>query len=187
MTTVYYPQLLLDCICDDATRTSNGDETDVTDWDKTDKFIICCQIGYNGKDTTASAYKLQWRDVTDEGTFADVSDTGEIKWSATSDTLSDGTAVTDSTRRCTPEGGQSWTNGLESIGDNTVPDAGTLDLGNDEYTEIQWGLDPADAEYEHEYAFQMYNTTEGSGLGECASTITMAAAPVTRRVFITHQ
>ncbi|MDD1736587.1 MAG: hypothetical protein LUQ21_03925, partial [Methanothrix sp.] len=74
MGTSYYPQLLASRILYDSDRSSasSANDADVAGWLKTRKFILATQIGYDGKDTAASAYKLQWRNVTDSGSFADV-------------------------------------------------------------------------------------------------------------------
>lgn len=199
----YYPNLLATRILYDSDRSSASasDDGDVANWIKTNKFILATLIGYDGKDTAAAAYKLRWRNETDNpgGSFTDLGATGEMKYAASSSVLSDGTALTEANHRCTGPGGMTWQNGLESVNDNLVPDAGTFDLGSDCYTEFQWAIDPADAHDGDQYTFQLYNNTEGAG-DECLAQLTIvmpvklahadiacsgslsAAAKVTRKV-----
>jgi hypothetical protein len=174
----YYPQLHASRILYDSDRSSasSADDSSVTGISLNTKFIVACQIGYNGKDTAASAYKLQWRDVTDSGTFADVASTGEIKWAGSSAVLTDGTAVTSTTRRCTARADQTWQNGLENVGDNLLPDSGSLDLASDYYTELQWALDPAGANYLHQYEFRLWNNTSAATVGTCVAKLTTAGS-----------
>ena len=174
----WWPQLHASRILyDNSSRTSasEADNGDVVGWNKLAKFILATQIGYDGKDTAASSYKLRWRNVTDGGSFADVDSTGEIKYAATSAVLSDGTALTQSNSRCSAWSGVTWQDGLENVGDNLAPDSGTLDLASDCYTEIQWALDPADAHYGYQYEFQIYNVTAGAAVGTCLAQITIGA------------
>ncbi len=173
--TTYYPQLLASRILWDSDRSSASsvDDADVTAWVKANKIIVACQIGYNGKDTTASAYKLQWRNVTDSGSFADVSSTGEVIYSASSSTLVDGTAVTSTTRRCSANADQTWQDGLENVADNLAPNSGTIDLGSDYYTELQWSLDLSNSHSGDQYEFQLYNNTAGAAVGTCLAHVTI--------------
>lgn len=170
----WYPSLAASRILSDADRSSlsSTDNGDVTALAK-GNFILATVIGYDGEDTAASAYKLQWRDVTDSGSFADVASTGEIKWAASSSVLADGNAVTSSERKCTAVAtGQTWQDGVESLGDNAIPSSGTLDLGSDCFTELHWGLSCADAQDGHQYEFLLYNVTASASTGTCLAQIT---------------
>lgn len=172
--TTYWPTQLLSRLLSDTDRSVlAADDGDVTGFTP-GKFILATQIGYNGKDTAASAYKLQWRNVTAAGAFADVAATGECKWSATSNVLADGTAVTSTTRRCTADAQETWQNGLENVADNLLPDSGTIDLGSDCFTELQWALDLTDAKANNQYEWRLYNVTQGAALTACAAQITTA-------------
>jgi hypothetical protein len=152
---------------------SAANDGDVTGHAKATQIIVATQIGYNGKDTAASAYKLQWRNVTDAGAFADVGATGECKWAASSGVLADGTALTSGNARCSAPGDQTWQDGLESVNDNVLPDAGTLDLGSDSYTELQWALDLADAHSGDQYEWRLWNNTSGAAVGTCLAQVTI--------------
>ena len=141
-------------------------------WVKTNDFILATRI-YTSKGPIARAYKLRWRDVTDEGIFADVTDTGEITCSAVTD-LVDGDDLLIEEKLCAAQSGYTWQNGLESEGDNLLPDSGTYSLADEYYTEFQWALDCSNAEDEHEYEFELWDVTEGVSVGTCLATITMA-------------
>ncbi len=114
-------------------------------WVKTNDFILATRI-YTSKGPIARAYKLRWRDVTDEGVFADVGATGEITYNAITD-LVDGDDLLIEEKLCDEQvtgskrSPYTWQNGLESEGDNLLPDSGTYSLADEYYTEFQWALD----------------------------------------------
>ena len=182
----YWPVLHESRILRDSTRAdqSGAADGDVTGWNKKTypRLIVAVAIGYNGKDTAASSYKLRWYNVTDAGTMADVGSNieDEIHYTDTSGVLVDGTAITSTTRRCTARTDQTWQNGLENVGDNLVPDSSTLDLASDCYSELQFAVDVSRAHEGDQYAFGLYNVTQGAAVGTCLANVTIAAdAPVT--------
>ena len=147
---------------------SEGDNADVTEWVIGDDFILAVNIHSNGKDTEAAQYKLRWRNVSDSGSFADVSNTGEITYVATTD-LTDGTAIEIGGRKCSTQG-DTWQNGEENEGDNSCD---SIDLADDYETEIHWALDTTNALKAKEYAFELYDTTNSASRGTCGATLTM--------------
>lgn len=166
----YYPQVISARFCLDSDRSAmtGSDNTNVYAQPKNQKFILAIQIGYNGKDTLASYFKLRWRQVG--GTFADIGGATEIRFSATSAVLVDGTEVTSGTRRTTADPDTTWEQlGQENVNDNLLPDSGTIDLGNDSHTELQFALDPQSAVDGKSYEFELWNLTEGATAGtiEC--------------------
>jgi hypothetical protein len=169
----YYWELTASRIAN-ATRVdqSGADDGDVIDWDKSADFILATLFETN-KGPLSRAIKLQWRD-TDGGSFADVASTGEISFSADTD-LVDGDDVLVGERLC-DAGTGAWQNGLESEGDNILPDSGTYELADDYYTETQWALDCSGAQDGHQYEFQIYDITIGIVRDLCLAQITMAAA-----------
>ena len=171
LTTVYYPSLGASRIAD-ASRVdqSGADDGDVTGWVKTADFILATRI-YGSKGAYNFAYKLKWRNVTDSGTFADVGATGEISFTADT-VLGDGTTLTSGI--CGAQAGYTWQNGLESEGDNILPDSGTYSLADEYYTELQWALDCDGATDGETYEFALYELTNGTSIGTCLSSITMA-------------
>lgn len=157
---------------------SGSDGGDVAGWVKTADFILGIQIDCE-KGPIARAYKLQWRDVTAAGSFADVGAATEISYAATT-VLVDGAALAEGNKLCTGvPAGSTWQNGMESEGDNELPDdPDTFSLADEYYTEFQWALDCSGAIDAHEYEFQLYDVTQGVAIaGACPSTITMAWIP----------
>ena len=147
-----------------------------TAWNKTNDFILATRI-YGSKGAYNFAYKLKWRNVTDGGVFADVGETGEISFSSVT-ALVDGQALAVENKICDVQSGYAWQNGMESEGDNRLPDSGTYSLADEYYTEFQWALDCNSAHDEDEYEFAIYELTNGTLIGTCLATITMAVTVV---------
>jgi len=168
----YYAVMGGSRICDDQRVDQSGiDDGDVTGWDKSNDFILAVNIHSGGKDTEAAQYKLKWRDVTDEGSFIDVGATGEIHYNADT-VLVNGTNIPVGNRRCDSQGGDTWQAGEEVEGASL---SDSIDLANQYETEIHFALDCSGAEDGHEYAFELYDTTNGASKGTCGATITMYA------------
>lgn len=138
-------------------------------WTKTDDFILATRV-YTSAGPIARAYKLRWRKTG--GTFADVSNTGAITYSATTD-LVDGNDLLTGEKSCDYQSGYTWQNGLESEGDNLLPDSGTYSLVDEKYTEHQWALSCDDAEDGATYEFELWDVTGGVSIGTCLATIKM--------------
>jgi len=171
----YWPILDGCRICDsDRKVVSEVDDENVTNWDRSDDFILATCIDSNSKACTSSTFKLQWRD-TDGGSFDDVGAGTTINFNADT-VLVDGANIDEADRRCTGTGakGLFWQAGEEVEGDN-LSDA--IALADDYDTEIHWGLDCSAADYSHQYEFQVYNNTEGAIVGQAGCLLTMAAAP----------
>ena len=163
-------------ICDsDRVDQSGADNADVVDWVKTNDFILAVNINSNGKDTRSAQYKLRWRDVTDEGSFADVGATGEIHYNAAT-VLVNGAAIDVSDRRCDSQGEDAWQDGEEVEG-ASLTDA--IDLPDEYETEIHFALDCSGAEDGHEYEFELYDNTQGASRGTCGASLTIYEAAET--------
>jgi hypothetical protein len=172
--TNYYPTARASRILYDADRSSasSSDDASVTGWVKTAKFIVAVSIAYGSKATTASTFKLQWRNVTDGGSFADVGSSGEIVYASTSAVLSDENAVTSTEKRNSYTGGYSWQNGLEEVGNALT---GSYSLASSYYTELQFAIDPASAHSGDQYEFRLWNNTASATAGTCVAKISMAS------------
>jgi len=168
--TLYYPSLGASRIAD-ANRVdkSLADNVPVTGWDKTKDFILATRI-YGSKGTYDYAYTLKWRNVTDGGTFAAVGATGEISFSADT-VLVDGQALPTGSKICGAQTNYTWQNGLESEGDNILPDVGTFALLDEYYTELQWALSCDDAHDGDVYEFDLF--TNATQIGVCLASIKM--------------
>jgi len=150
------------------------DDTDVTNWAKANEFIVVAQIDEE-KGAWPAQYSLQWRDVTDEGSFVDIAETGEIKWGTATD-LQNGNAVVIGEKACTnTPAGSDWQDGEEVEG-AAVCDS--INLADECYCEIHFACNPPDAEAGHEYEFQLYDYTNSAAIGVLLAGITIAAPQV---------
>lgn len=159
-----------------ATRTWQANEdTGVIDWDKANDFIIAAAVESGAHSAAAGTLQLRWRNKTDSGSFAVLSGSGELTWSATTD-LVNGNALTSGEAGCTPSASESWDtdNGIEREGANDV----ATDLANNEWVEHHWAIDCSGAHAGDEYEFEIYDSTEGAAVGTCLATITMASAGI---------
>lgn len=155
-----------------ATRVAQAaDNASVTNWQRTNKFIMVFQVD-EAKGPWSAAYYLCWRNVTDGGSFAQLAATGQMKWTTETD-LTQGTAVT--TRACTTAGasGSSWQNG-EEVEASSYSDS--INLADEYYTEIHFAVDPADAHDGDQYEFAVYETGGYSSVGTGTGKLTIAAA-----------
>lgn len=164
-------------ICQTDSRIANASRSweqncdiDVTNWDKTNEFILA---SYALDDTphagTEAGFKMQWRRAA--GSFADVEADTEIRWALAAETV-----LVDGTEPCGALAGcQTPHISHENEGDNAcAPSKVNPGL----YLEIQWGLGfGSGAQYEQEYEFQLFNTSD-LGTQVCSCSITTSAAPV---------
>jgi hypothetical protein len=151
---------------------SGGDGVDVTGWTKTDEFIVAININSGGKETEAAAYKLKWRDVTDEGTFADIAATGEIKYDVADTSWNDGDAVATGDQVCDSIGMDTRQAGERNKDDNLTD---SIDLPDEYQSELWFGLNCDDAEDNHVYEFELWDDTNSRNMGTVTATIAMAA------------
>jgi hypothetical protein len=155
-----------------------AEDTDVTDHDLGDKFIVCIQVTVGdpcNKASDSAAVKLQYS--KDSGAWTDVATGNELVPAADVDVgITDGASVS-ATARCgsTPTGcAQSHTtDGYESCGaDCTTP---AFSLATEYWTECHFGVDPSGATAGSEYEFRLTNITDSIDLTPtCPASITMA-------------
>lgn len=120
-------------------------------------IIAFCIDADDMNDATDATFKLQWRNVSDAGSFADLAATGEIKWSSSTD-LVDGNAVVvaeDSGANSINCAGKGWTHrdGLEKEGANGF----TRTIVQDRFEDFHWAvaLDSADHGNGDQYEFRL--------------------------------
>jgi hypothetical protein len=155
-----------------ATRTWQANEdTVVTGYSVGDAFIFAAMVEALGHGGGTANLVLRWRNLTDAGAFAELTGSGELNWSATTD-LVNGNAVTSGESGCTPGSGTTYDDGVEREGANVV----LTDVLQNHYTEHQWAVNTSSALGEKTYEFEIYDNTAGASLGTCAVTITFAAA-----------
>ena len=152
-----------------------------TEWSPGDKFILAVIVFYNtlcNKATDGCQLKLQFAE--DGGEFGDVGAGTAIAWCADADTsLTDDAEGTQRVGSGTPAAqcdsgyGTAW----ENAEDNTLPDSGAdMIIAQEQWLETHWALNPANANPESVYTFQVANiTNSGTALTNAiASSVTMA-------------
>ena len=169
----YYASLAYTRICNSSrVDQSGGDDVNVTDWTRTNDIILATMLTFD-KYFVGRTYKLEWRDVTAEGSFADVASTGEINYTASTVLTDANTRTGIEYKRCTQPSGYGWWKVFENEGDNAC----FIDSPSDGCPEGQWALDCHTATYSHEFAFRVYDVTEGAIIGVCGATLTIQADP----------
>ena len=111
--------------------------------------------------------KLQWQ--KDGGVWNDLSGSGEITWSATTD-LVNGNPVTSGEVGCTPVSGTVYINGTEREGANNV----LVALATGMYSESQWAIDLSGATDGSKYGFRLYDITNDVAVGTLLAEITLS-------------
>jgi len=119
---------------------------------------------------------LNWRNVTDSGSFTNVAGTGELRYNGTTD-LVNGNAVTSGEAGCTPVSGSTYADGVERETTTTyyVPTT----LAQNEYTEHHFAIDGGNSVAGKEYEFRAWDDADLVEIGVLACTITMTAGNVT--------
>jgi hypothetical protein len=134
--------------------------------------FVACFDGDDMNAATACGFDLQWRNVTDAGSFADLAATGEIKWATDSnlvngqDLVSAEAADNPSSVDCVNKG---W---LDLEGKEVEAALGVTDTVNDDVLyEVHWALnlEDADAINGDEYEFRILDEASvsfGTSLGK---------------------
>jgi DNA-directed RNA polymerase subunit RPC12/RpoP len=148
-----------------------NDNTDVADYNKANEFIVAFQIDEE-KGPWNAVYILQWRNVTDGGSFDTIGTVGEMVWGTATDLVNEA-AIT--TKACQASGGSgsTWQNGREVEGDWASL---AINLADEAYTEIHFAVDPSGALGGKQYEFQLYDFTNGAAIGTGAAAVTIASA-----------
>lgn len=113
-------------------------------------------------DADDATFKLQWRNVSDAGSFADLAATGEIKWATDTDLIDDNAVVAgeDSGANVFDCIGKGWSrrDGLEKESANGF----TRSINQDAYEDFHWAVNLTDADdaNQDQYEFQL---TESDG------------------------
>jgi hypothetical protein len=108
-------------------------------------------------DADDATFKLQWRNVSDAGSFADLAATGEIKWSSSTDLIDDNAVVAgeDSGIAAVDCIAKAFArrDGLEKEGANGF----TRSIAQDASEDFHWAIDLADADAANadQYEFQL--------------------------------
>lgn len=138
----------------------------------TETLILACSFDGDDMNSADNAtFKIQWRNITDSGSWTDLAATGEMKWATSSD-LTDGNSVASAAYADSPSSidctGKGWTvegTGEESEGANQI----TYTAADDELHELHWAIALDSAGNGDQYEFrvvQSNNTVIGTGSGK---------------------
>lgn len=147
-------------------------DADVTSWNKANDFIVAAMLESSAHAGDSGTIQLQWRNVTDGGSFANLSAAGELTWSAVTD-LVNGNAVVHTEEGVTPIQA-THDDGVEREGANDI--AVTIALKTI-HEEEQWAVDCNNAHDGDNYEFRLWDATASAAVGTLLCDITIAAAP----------
>jgi len=138
-------------------------------------ILAVCIDADDMNDATDATFKIQWRNKTDAGSFADLAATGELKWSSSSD-LSDGATVTadeDSGGNIVDCVGKGWSrrDGLEKEGANGF----TRTILDDAFEEFHWAIDLSGAGLGDDFEFRL-TESGGTVIGTMLDVLTVVKA-----------
>lgn len=106
---------------------------------------------------TDATFKVQWRNVSDAGSFADLAATGELKWATASDLVDGGTVIEaeESGANSVNCANKGWSrrDGLEKEGANGF----TRTVNQDAHEDFQWPVDLSGADHANgdQYEFRL--------------------------------
>ena len=151
-------------------------EVAVIDWDKTDQVIFSAHANSTSHAPASESFRLQWRNVSDSGTFADlVTGSGELRAGISAGAIinTDPVGSSDGCGTGTPSQ-------TEEVENESPLQTASLTATKNNSLEMQWCIDFSNALDSKEYAFQLYSVTGGEALGQCTPTITTdaGAAPI---------
>jgi hypothetical protein len=148
-----------------------------------DSETLILAASFCGDDMNAASgatFKVQWKNVSDAGSYADLAATGEIKWASSSD-LTDDATLASAAYANSPDAvdcvGKGWTveagESVEAEGDNEK----SLNAQDDELLEIHWAIDlsGADSANQDTYQFRIVDTSN-SVIGEGTGILTVVIA-----------
>ena len=141
---------------------------DITGYDKSDYAVIAFVTATEDHSGGSETLRLQWRDVTDSGSFADViSGSGEVRAAASAGYLNNGDAC-GTLSGCNSDS----LAGSEEV-ENESPMEATINHSKFNDWELQFCVDMSNCEDGHEYEFQLYSQTGSAAVGVNPATITI--------------
>jgi hypothetical protein len=162
MTTFYHQVSGARFLTANLTDLSGSDNQPIIDI-SADDIVLAIHFTANptNKNPTGQAWSLEWRNVSDSGSFAALGNTGELTYNATT-ILVNGNYVT--TWKCSDQGlTDNTTEGLQREGSNADV---AINLGSSEETEMQIAIDltGSDRANQDEYEFRVVDSTESQNL-----------------------
>ena len=148
-----------------------AEQIDVTGWMKWDPIIVAVRLSSNSSDS--GQYKLMWRNVTDGGSFAYVSSSGEVNYSVSTACQDD---YAHNGFRCSSNNGN-W-RVYDDEGNNLNPGAFSVSFSSSFDLELHFGIGFSGAHWGDEYEFQVYNARSGKNyvVGTCTPTVTIGGS-----------
>jgi hypothetical protein len=149
--------------------------TSVIDWDKSDKAIIAVFVTDDSHNPPLEAFKLRWKNLTDGGSFADLTTSGELQRGASAGCISNGDPVGSSA-------GCQTADADEEVENESPLLSGSLECNQNGYIETQWCVDFSSALDGKEYQFEIYSNTESAAIGTLTPTITTISTGWTGKI-----
>lgn len=142
--------------------------TSVADWVKTNKAIISVFITSASHTPASEALKLRWKNLTDGGSFADLTTSGELQRGVSAGCITNADPVGSSA-------GCQTADNDEEVENETPLLSGSLTCNQNGFIETQWCVDFANALDNKQYQFEIYSETETAAIGTLTVTITTEA------------
>ena len=130
-------------------------------WNKANQAIIAANALSDSHTPASESFKLQWRNKSDSGTFADlVTGSGELRAGTSAGCITNGDAVA-SQDGC----GTGTMSNSEEVENETPLQTASIAGTQNNHIETQWCVDFNNALDGKEYEFQLYSVTESASSG----------------------
>lgn len=137
-------------------------DTDATNQPNNKTVIVAMAMDTDDMCSLTDDMVIQWQDDTDVSGYSDLSGSGELTWSGTSD-LTNGNAVVDAEsmgeENCSTMGA-THEDGVEREGANLAAVSG---VASKRVVDFHWCVDLSGAEAGHDYSFRFRTATGGGG------------------------
>lgn len=135
-------------------------------------ILAVCIDADDMNDATDATFKIQWKNDTDAGAFADLAGTGEIQWAEFSD-LTDGATVTtdeDSGGNSVNCAAKGWSrrDGLEKMAANGF----TRTVNQDAFEEFHWAISLSATDSGDAYSFRL-TQSDATVIGTMSTALTV--------------
>jgi len=140
--------------------------------DNTKHIILAFNFDADDMNESTTVMLLRWRNVTDSGSFAEVTSSGEIKWATDSDLINNNAVVSGedcgaNSINCTTKG---WSHGdgVEREGANSLSFFFTQDV----FYDFHWSIDLSGTDPDDQYEFEIVDdSTDFMALGATKITV----------------
>jgi hypothetical protein len=145
-------------------------DIDITGWLLSWRMIFATMWDSDDMNSIDGDFQLQWRNVTDAGSFADLTATGEVKWATDTDLVNDNAVVSDErggVENCTGMG-VSHLDGYEIEGASAKD---LIGITSDSVFDMQFAVDMSGGDLGDEYEFRVVETGTSNSYGTYAGTV----------------